>query len=89
MSREKRQDGNVSTDEEVEDMPTVESVECERVAYIKGMEDYLRKLRLMTDSEAVKKSRKSLESCNIIQEDGEFSERYGYSRKYAGQGCKG
>lgn len=44
--------------EEMDIMPTVELVECERVAYVKGMEDYLQNLRLMTPSDAVKKSKK-------------------------------
>lgn len=77
-------DGNVSANgKEVDIMPAIEVVEYERVAYIKGMEDYLQNLRLMAQGDAVKKSKKSLESCHIIQEDGEFTERYIYSRMHS------
>ena len=74
---------NVPVDEEeVDAMPSIELVECERTAYIKGMEDYLQKLKSMPNNEAVKKSQKSLESSHIICEDGEFTERYSNTRKY-------
>lgn len=63
-------------------MPSIEQVEYERVAYLKGMEDYLQKLKSMPRSEAVKKSRINLMNCHIIQEDGEFTERYSYSRTH-------
>lgn len=69
-------------DKEVDIMPTIELVECERTAYIKGMEDYLQKLRLMPNSEVVRKSKESLKNCHIICEDGEFSERYSNTRKH-------
>lgn len=74
---------NVLVDgEEVDAMPAIELVEHERTAYVKGMEDYLRKLKLMPNNEAVKKSQESLEKCHIIREDGEFSERYSNLGKY-------
>lgn len=66
-------------------MPTVELVERERTAYIKGMEDYLQKLKSMTLSAALRESKKKLKGSHIIQEDGEFTERYPYSRICSGQ----
>ena len=78
--------GDISTnDKEVDIMPTIELVECERTAYIKGMEDYLQKLKLMAYNEALRESKRNLKSSNIIREDGEFTERYPYSRICAGQ----
>ena len=48
---------NVPVDEEeVDAMPSIELVEHERTAYIKGMENYLQNLRQMSNSEAVRKS---------------------------------
>ena len=41
--------------------------------YIKGMEEYLEKLKSMPDSAAVEKSKVNLEDSSIIQEDGEFT----------------
>lgn len=78
----KRNHGHIPAEDEVNIMPTIELVECERAAYIKGMENYLQNLRQMSSSEAVKKSKKNLEDCHIICEDGEFSERYSNSRIY-------
>ncbi len=78
----KRTNGHMSAEDEVNIMPTIELVECERTAYIKGMENYLQNLRQMSNSEAVRKSQKNLEDCHIICEDGEFSERYSNSRIY-------
>lgn len=67
-------------EKEMTGMPMMETMEFERTAYIKGMEEYLQKLRSMPNQEAVVKSRRNLESCHIIQEDGQFTERYRYSR---------
>ena len=44
------------------------------------MEEYLCNLKNMPDSEAIKKSRSNLINSKIIQENGEFTERYKYSR---------
>lgn len=82
MKRERPDENAPVDEEEVDVMPTIELVEHERTAYIKGMEEYLEKLRLMPNKEAVKKSRESLKECHIIREDGEFSERYSNTRKY-------
>jgi hypothetical protein len=65
-------------------MPAIELVEQDRVAYLKGMEDYLQKLRDMPNHEAVQRSKINLQECQIISEDGEFTERYRYSRSAAG-----
>lgn len=81
MGKVKRNNRNAN-DKEVYTMPTIEMVECERVAYVKGMEQYLRKLKAMPNNEAVEKSQINLESCHIIQEDGEFTERYIHSRMH-------
>lgn len=72
-------------DKEVDFMPTIEQVEYERVAYVKGMEEYLQRLNSMPDKEVIERSRISLEKAGILQEDGEFAERYHYSRTYAMQ----
>ena len=78
--------GDISTnDKEVDIMPTIELVECERTSYVKGMEDYLQKLKAMAYSEALRESKKNLKGSHIIREDGEFTERYPYSRMCAGQ----
>lgn len=83
MKRKKGLSENMFVDgEEVDAMPAIELVEHERTAYVKGMEDYLRELKLMPNNEAVRKSRESLEKCHIIREDGEFSERYSNLGKY-------
>lgn len=75
---------NLSTkDNEVNIMPTIELLECERVAYVKGMKKYLQKLKAMPNSEAIERSRINLQNCNIIESTGEFTERYSYSKKYA------
>lgn len=63
-------------------MPTMESIEYERVAYVKGMDNYLQKLKSMPADEAKKRAQLNLESCHIIQADGEFTERYQHSRRY-------
>lgn len=82
MKKEKLEDQLSANDKEVDIVPRIEQVEYERVAYIKGMEEYLKKLKEMPNSEAVKKSKISLMSCHIIEEDGEFTERYRYSRMH-------
>ncbi|MCI8696161.1 MAG: hypothetical protein HFH99_05190 [Lachnospiraceae bacterium] len=83
MKRKKGLSENMLVDgEEVDAMPAIELVEHERTAYVKGMEDYLRELKLMPNNEAVRKSREILEKCHIIREDGEFSERYSNLGKY-------
>lgn len=63
-------------------MPIIELLECERVAYVKGMDNYLQKLKAMPDDEAIEKSRINLQNSNIIEPNGDFTERYHYSRKY-------
>lgn len=67
-------------------MPSVELIESERVAYVKEMEDYLKKLKNMPDTLAKEKSRENLLNCNIIQENGDFTERYKFSRINAKKG---
>lgn len=84
---EMREDGTYvsADDKEVDSMPTIEQVEYERVAYVKGMEEYLQRLNSMSESEAIERSRISLKEAGILQEDGEFTERYRYSRMYTMQ----
>lgn len=55
---------------------TMEVIEYERTEYIKEMEGYLHKLKMMPKQEAIKRSRENLIRSNIIQEDGEFTEQY-------------
>ena len=77
MVKEEKFSTDISTDKEVDIMPTVD--------YVKGMEDYLQKLKLMSYSEALRESKRNLKDSHIIQEDGEFTERYPYSRRSVGQ----
>lgn len=64
-------------------MPTIELVERERVTYVKEMQEYLRQLKQLSKAEAKKQSRKNLIDSNIIQENGEFTERYGYTKSHS------
>lgn len=77
MVKEEKFSTDISNDKEVDIMPTVD--------YVKGMEDYLQKLKLMSYSEALRESKRNLKDSHIIQEDGEFTERYHYSRRSVGQ----
>jgi hypothetical protein len=61
-------------------MPTIEKVEYERIAYVKGMESYLQKLKNMPNSEAMQQSKINLQNSQIISEDGEFTEKYRYNQ---------
>ena len=61
-------------------MPTIELIECERVAYVKQMEEYLSNLKNMNKKEAKKISYENLVKSEIITESGEFSERYEFTR---------
>ncbi|MBD5480602.1 MAG: hypothetical protein HDR14_15195 [Lachnospiraceae bacterium] len=83
MENEEIKDNIFTNDEEGDVMPTIKSVECEKIAYIKGMEEYLQKLKTMPNSEAVKRSKFNLENSHIIQKNGEFTERYRYSRLHS------
>lgn len=65
---------------EVDIMPSVELIECEKVAYINGMKDYLQKLKSMEHSQAKKISLENLKKSKIIDENGEFTEHYEYMR---------
>ena len=64
-------------DKEVNVMPSVELVECEKVAYINGMKEYLQKLKNMEHSQAKEISFENLKRSKIIGENGEFTEHYG------------
>lgn len=63
-------------DKEVNVMPSVELIECEKVAYINGMKEYLQKLKSMEHSQAKKVSFENLKKSKIIGENGEFTEHY-------------
>ncbi len=67
-------------DKEVNVMPSVELIECEKVAYINGMKEYLQKLKNMEHSQAKKVSFENLKKSKIIGENGEFTEHYEYMR---------
>lgn len=67
-------------DKEANIMPSVELIECERVAYIKEMEEYLHNLKSMKKAEARKVSHENLVKSKIIDENGEFTERYEFTR---------
>lgn len=61
---------------EVEVMPSVELVECEKIAYINGMKEYLQRLKSMEHNQAMKVSLDNLKKSKIIGENGEFTEHY-------------
>ncbi|MCI9297137.1 MAG: hypothetical protein HFI10_06790 [Lachnospiraceae bacterium] len=67
-------------DKEVNIMPSVELIECEKVAYINGMKEYLKQLKSMEQSQAKKISLENLKKSKIIGENGEFTEHYEYMR---------
>ena len=67
-------------DKEVNIMPSVEMIECEKVAYINGMKEYLKQLKSMEQSQAKKISLENLKKSKIIGENGEFTEHYEYMR---------
>ncbi len=72
--------GVYTKEKEVKVMPTIEMIECERVAYVKEMEEYLQKLKQMKKSDAKKKSFDNLVQSQIIHENGEFTEHYKYTK---------
>ena len=61
-------------------MSPMEMLECERVAYVNGMEEYLQKLKSMDKKEAQKISFNNLVQSQIIYENGEFTEHYESSK---------
>ncbi|MCM1026430.1 MAG: hypothetical protein NC432_08325 [Roseburia sp.] len=61
-------------------MPSVELVECEKIAYINGMKEYLQKLKSMEQSQAMKVSLDNLKKSKIIGDNGEFTEHYEYMK---------
>lgn len=63
---------------EVKGMPTMDMIECERVAYVNEMQKYLQNLKQMNRTEAQKKSFENLVQSQIIYENGEFTEHYNY-----------
>lgn len=65
-------------DREVKGMPTMDMIECERVAYVNEMQEYLQRLKQMNRAEAQKKSFENLVQSQIIYENGEFTEHYDY-----------
>lgn len=72
-----KENNDVTTKEKgVDIMPSIELFERERVAYVNGMEEYLCRLKKMKKPEAKKISLESLVRSQILQENGEFTERY-------------
>lgn len=67
-------------DKEVNIMPSVELIECEKVAYINGMKEYLQRLKNMEHSQAKEVSFENLKKSKIIGENGEFTEHYEHIR---------
>ena len=65
-------------DKGVNIMPSVELVECDKVAYINEMKEYLQKLKNMEHSQAKEISFENLKKSKIIGENGEFTEHYEY-----------
>lgn len=68
-------------DKVVNSMPSVKLIEHERVAYINEMKEYLNKLKKMEQNQARKISLENLKKSQIIGENGEFTERYKFSRR--------
>ena len=64
----------------VNTMPVIELIERERVAYVQEMDNYLQCLKKMTKQEAKKVSYENLVRSEIITENGEFTERYEFTR---------
>lgn len=75
---DKNRESFYKEDMEVNVMPSVELVECEKVAYINGMKEYLQKLKNMEHSQAKEISLENLKKSKIIGENGEFTEHYEY-----------
>lgn len=67
-------------DKEVNVMPSVELIECEKVAYINEMKEYLQKLKNMEHSQAREVSFENLKKSKIIGENGEFTDHYEHMR---------
>lgn len=70
----------VKREGEVDIMRSVELIECEKIAYINGMKEYLQRLKSMEHSQAKKVSLENLKKSKIIGENGEFTEHYEYMR---------
>lgn len=68
--------------EEVNIMPSINLIEYDKMTYIKEMEEYLQKLKAMERTKARKKSYESLLKSEIITENGDFSERYKYTKMF-------
>lgn len=68
-------EGKQQFNEAVNVMPAIELIECEKVAYVREMEDYLRRLKEMSKSEAKKISHENLIRSEIITESGDFTKR--------------
>lgn len=71
---------SLTKDEEVNVMPPIELIEREKVTYVKEMQEYLYTLKKMSNEEAKRISHENLIKSQIIQDNGEFSERYRFSR---------
>lgn len=71
---------NFTKDKEVNVMPAIELIEREKVAYVREMQEYLHALKKMSDEDAKKISQENLIKSRIIQDNGEFSEHYRFSK---------
>ncbi|MGB8454927.1 MAG: hypothetical protein WCD89_21690 [Anaerocolumna sp.] len=71
-------------EKEVDIMPTIELIEQERLSYLADMKKYLENLKNLPREEAYETSKKNLLDSGIIDEDGNLSERYKYSRDNKG-----
>lgn len=70
-----------TADKGTDNMPTMDAIEYERVTYVKEMQDYLQKLKSMSKKEAKKKSFQNLVKSEIIHENGEFTDRFEYTKE--------
>lgn len=68
-------------DKGTDNMPTMDAIEYERVTYVNEMQDYLQRLKSMSKKEAKKKSFQNLVKSEIIHENGEFTERFEYTKE--------
>lgn len=71
---------SLTKDKEVNVMPSIELIEREKVTYVKEMQEYLYALKKMSNEDVKRISQENLIKSQIIQDNGEFSERYRFSR---------
>lgn len=77
---DRKPENTYKRDKEMKSMPSVELIESEKVAYIKEMREYLQNLKNMEHNQAKKISLENLVRSQIVEENGDFTERYEFTR---------